>query len=242
MTNLADLFLPRMQGGEPATTVQNHLDVAGEQQVLIRCVVAEMSRSAMRELAVNGFLAGENFRDAFIVQQLGGLNPINIGAAADALVTRNVPFLTGEDGIPISDTTNLSLGLPRGQAQLFIRALADNSLGSVLAEPNLVAISGETASFLAGGEFPIPVPQGNNQVTIEFREFGVRLNFSPIVLGHGRIRMRVAPEVSELDFGSAVQIEGFGRNRSAACPAGFPAWATSPCSALCSVRSTSSGT
>lgn len=209
MTHLADLFLPRMQGGEPATAVQNHLDVVGEQQVLIRCVVAEMSRSAMRELAVNGFLAGENFKDAFIVQQLGGLNPINIGAAADALVTRNVPFLTGEDGIPISDTTNLSLGLPRGQAQLFIRALADNSLGSVLAEPNLVAISGETASFLAGGEFPIPVPQGNQQVTIQFREFGVRLNFSPIVLGHGRIRMRVAPEVSELDFGSAVQIEGF---------------------------------
>ena len=79
----------------------------------------------------------------------------------------------------------------------------------MLAEPNLVAISGETATFLAGGEFPIPVPQGNQQVTIEFREFGVRLNFTPVVQGHQQIRLRVAPEVSELDYSSAVQIEGF---------------------------------
>jgi pilus assembly protein CpaC len=92
--------------------------------------------------------------------------------------------------------------------QLFIQAMADNSLASVLAEPNLVAISGETASFLAGGEFPVPVPQGNQQVTIEFREFGVRLNFTPVVIGHQRIRLRVAPEVSELDFTTAVQFQG----------------------------------
>ena len=72
-----------------------------------------------------------------------------------------------------------------------------------------MAISGETASFLAGGEFPIPVPQGNQQVTIDFREFGVRLNFTPIVRGQQLIRLRVAPELSELDFSTAVQIEGF---------------------------------
>ena len=70
--------------------------------------------------------------------------------------------------------------------QLFIKAMADNSLLRVLAEPNLVAISGETATFLAGGEFPIPVPQGNQTVTIEFREFGVRLNFTPVVLANQR--------------------------------------------------------
>jgi pilus assembly protein CpaC len=95
------------------------------------------------------------------------------------------------------------------QLQTFIKAMADNSLLHILAEPNLVAISGETASFLAGGEFPIPVPQGNQQVTIEFREFGVRLNFTPVVLGQQMVRLRVAPEVSELDFSTAVQIEGF---------------------------------
>ncbi|MGB2984716.1 MAG: type II and III secretion system protein family protein [Phycisphaerae bacterium] len=209
VTELTGLFLPPPVAGRPSTTVQNHLEVAGEQQVLLRCVVAEVSRSASRELGINGFLAGENFRDAFIVNQLGGINPINIGAAADALVTRNIPFLTGEDGIPIGQSTTLSLGFPRAQMQLFIRAMADNSLLSILAEPNLVAISGETATFLAGGEFPIPVPQGNQQITIEFRKFGVRLNFTPVVVGHQRIRLRVAPEVSNLDYSVAVQIEGY---------------------------------
>ncbi len=210
MVELSVLFLPPSgAGGVSKTTVQNHLDVAGEQQVLLRCVVAEMSRTALRELGVNGFLAGENFKDGFLINQLGGINPINIGAAANALVTQDIPFLTGEDGIPLLSTSTLSLGFPRGQSQLFIKTMADNKLASVLAEPNLVAISGETATFLAGGEFPIPVPQGNQQVTIEFREFGVRLNFTPVVLGHQRIRIRVAPEVSELDFTTAIQIEGF---------------------------------
>lgn len=207
IVELASIMAPQSSGGAPM--VQNHLDVAGEQQVLLRCVVAEVNRRATRELGINGFLAGDDFRDAFAVNQIGGINPANIGAAADAAATGTIPFLTGTDGIPLLDTTTFSLGFPRVQMQLFIQAMADNQLASVLAEPNLVAISGETASFLAGGEFPIPVPQGNQQVTIQFREFGVRLNFTPVVKAHQRIRLRVAPEVSELDFSSAVQIEGF---------------------------------
>jgi pilus assembly protein CpaC len=210
IADLAGLFLPPTgEKGGQGTKVQNHLEVAGEQQVLLRCVVAEVSRSASRELGINGFLAGENFRDAFVVQQLGGINPMNIGAAADAAVTQNIPFLTDQSGIPIGPATTLSLGFPRAQMQLFIRAMAENSLLSILAEPNLVAISGETATFLAGGEFPIPVPQGNQQVTIEFREFGIRLNFTPLVVGHQRVRLRVAPEVSELDYSVAVQVSGY---------------------------------
>lgn len=210
MVELAQVFLPRYPDGRPSTsTVQNYLEVAGEQQVLLRCVVAEVNRSAVRELGVNGFLAGDDFRDAFLVNQLGGINPINIGAAADASAVGTIPFLTGSDGIPISPANTLSLGFPRVQMQLFLKAMQDNSLLNILAEPNLVAISGETASFLAGGEFPIPVPQGNQQITIEFREFGVRLNFTPVVLGQQMIRLRVAPEVSELDFSTSVQIEGF---------------------------------
>lgn len=209
IVELAQLFVPRSNDGNLLAQIQNHLEVAGEQQVMLRCVVAEVSRAASRELGINGFLAGENFKDAFIINQLGGINPINIGAAGSALVTENLPFLTGENGIPLTATPTLSLGFPRVQTQLFMKAMADNQLLSVLAEPNLVAISGETATFLAGGEFPIPVPQGNQQVTIEFREFGVRLNFTPIVRGNQLIRLRVAPEVSELDFTTALQIEGF---------------------------------
>ena len=198
ITDLARLFLPTSTNGAALTTVQNHMIVAGEQQVLLRCTVAEMGRSALRELGINGFLIGDNVKDAFLINQLGGINPINIGAAASQLVTENVGFFTGEDGIPLGSAPSLSLGFPRLQTQFFIKTMADNSLLSVLAEPNLVAISGETATFLVGGEFPIPVPQGNQQVTIQFREFGVRLNFTPVVKGEQLIRLRVAPEVSEL--------------------------------------------
>jgi len=207
IADLAALFAPT--GKDGASLVQNHMEISGEQQVQLRCTVAEVSRSASRELGVNGWLAGQNFRDGFLVNNLGGINPVNIGAAAGAPVTQNMPFLTDENGLNLLPSTPLSLGFPRVQTQLFIQALADNNLLKVLAEPNLTAISGETATFLAGGEFPIPVPQGNQQVTIEFREFGVRLNFTPIVRGHQRIRLRVAPEVSELDFSTAIQIEGF---------------------------------
>jgi len=203
---LAALFIPSTTEGKAMTKVQNHLEVAGEQQVLLKCVVAEVSRAAARELGINGFLAGENFRDGFIVNQLGGINPIDIGAAA-GLVTENLPF--GTPGIPLGQNSTLSLGFPRAQMQLFIRAMANNSLLSVLAEPNLVAISGETATFLAGGEFPILVPQGDFRVTVEFKEFGVRMNFTPVVQGQQRIRLRVSPEVSELDFTAGVQFQGF---------------------------------
>ncbi len=212
MLQLAQLYAPTVASGQAAPVVQNHLQVSGEQQVLLRCTVAEVSRSAIRELGVNGFLAGENFRDAFVVNQLGGINPINIGAAADVNVRGTIPFLTGTDGIPISNSTTLSLGFPRVQMQFFLRAMADNNLMHVLAEPNLVAVSGETASFLAGGEFPIPVPQGGSAsgaITIEFRQFGIRLNFTPVVQAHQRIRLRVRPEVSQTDFSNAVQLQGF---------------------------------
>ncbi len=209
MVELAELFVAAGAGESEAGTVQNHLDIAGEHQVRLRVTVAEVNRSATRQLGINGFLAGDDFGNGFLVNQLGGLNPSNIGAAADALVTDTIPFLTGEDGIPLSPTVPLSLGFPRVQMQLFINALADNSLLKILAEPNLVAISGETASFLAGGEFPIPVPQGLDKVTVEFKEFGVRLNFTPIVLGDQLIRLRVSPEVSELDFTNSVQVQGF---------------------------------
>ncbi len=211
---LATLFLPLQTSGQPAATVQNHLEVAGEQQVLLRCVVAEVNRFASRELGINGFLAGKNATDVFLINQLGGINPISFGAAPDFPISllsgaaSQFFFVTPEEGIPVSSQTTLSLGFPDVQMQLFIRALADNALLKILAEPNLVAISGETATFLAGGEFPIPVPQGFQTITIEYREFGVRLNFTPVVRGHQRIRLRVAPEVSELDFANGITLEG----------------------------------
>lgn len=192
-------------------SVVNHLKVAGSQQVLLRCTVAEVNRRAVRQLGFNGWVAGDNIRDVFGVSNLNGINPSNIGAPAGASVSGRVPFVVGEDGIPITGSSTLSFGFPRAQMQVFIQALRENGLLRVLAEPNLVTVNGSEANFLAGGEFPIPVPQGgaSNAVTIEYREFGVRLRFTPAVLSDGVIRLQVTPEVSEPDFSSAVTIGGF---------------------------------
>jgi pilus assembly protein CpaC len=89
----------------------------------------------------------------------------------------------------------------------FVQALRQNNLLRVLAEPNLVAMSGQEASFLAGGEFPVPIPSENG-IAIEYREFGVRLNMVPLVLGDGRIRLKMTPEVSDLDFSTPIIIQG----------------------------------
>ena len=189
----------------------NHMKVAGVQQVLLRCTVAEVNRSATRTLGFNGWMAGDNFRDVFAVSQLDGLNPANIGAAADANVRAPIPFLTGQNGLPLQGATTLSLGFPRMQMQVFIKALRENGLLKVLAEPNLVTISGQEANFMAGGEIPYPVAQGgtSNAITIEYREYGIRLNFTPTVLGPNAIRLRVIPEVSEPDYSNSVTLQGF---------------------------------
>ena len=193
-----------------ATDVQNHLQIAGEQQVLLRVTMAEVSRSILRQFGVNGLLLGENFRDFQVLSNVGAINPTSFGFGPGN-ISNNIPLLTG--GTAVGANPTLSLGFPRVQMQLFVQALRENGLLKVLAEPNLVALSGRTASFLAGGEFPIPVPQttggGGNTITIEFREFGVRLAFTPIVLANQNIRLNIAPEVSELDFARGVSIGGF---------------------------------
>jgi pilus assembly protein CpaC len=203
---LAQLFSP---------SVSNQLKVAGTQQVLLRCSVVEVSKSAVRQLGVNGWMGGDNLRDMFAVSQVGEINPVNIGGGpvGNIVAPGGIPFATDEDGLPLLPTTDFSLGFPRVQMHLFIEAMRRNGLLRVLAEPNLVALSGQEASFLAGGEFPIPVPQssqsGGITITIEFKEFGVRLNFTPTVIGNEMIRLHVEPEVSELDFTNAVQVSGF---------------------------------
>lgn len=188
----------------------NQMKVAGAQQVLLRCTVAEVNRSATRQLGFNGWMGGDNFRDAFALSNLDSINPTNIGAAAGSLFngTTVVPFAAGTEGIPVTPATTLSLGFPRAQMQVFIRAMRENGLLRVLAEPNLVAINGQAASFLAGGEIPIPIAT-SDRINIEFKEFGVRLNFTPSLISENRIRLKVAPEISEPDFSNSVSLSGF---------------------------------
>jgi Flp pilus assembly secretin CpaC len=93
-------------------------------------------------------------------------------------------------------------------ADVLIRALEKRGVARRLAEPNLTALSGDTASFLAGGEFPFPVQADNNKITIEFKKFGIGLAFTPTVLGEGLINLKIEPEVSELDPTSSLQVNG----------------------------------
>ena len=187
--------------------VINHMRVAGVQQVLLRCTVAEVNRSVVKQLGFNGFLAGENFRDAFALSNLDGINPSNIGVPESFVATANLPFAVGQGGIPVTGSTTMSIGFPRVQTQVFIRALSENGLLKILAEPNLVAVNGQEASFLAGGEIPIPIAT-DERIKIEFKEFGVRLKFTPAILTEDRIRLHVAPEISEPDVGNSVVFGG----------------------------------
>ncbi|WP_040592925.1 type II and III secretion system protein family protein [Mesorhizobium metallidurans] len=167
--------------------VVNNIKVAGSLQVNLSVRVAEVSRSAMKALCVNLSAFGQI--DNFRVGVLSGS-----GAGSGAALGGGTAGIGFDNGV-------VNIGA-------VLDALAKEHIASVLAEPNLTAMSGETASFLAGGEFPIPVLQENKQVSVEFRHFGVSLEFVPTVLNNNRINIHVKPEVSELSSQGAVQING----------------------------------
>jgi pilus assembly protein CpaC len=179
--SLAEPFAPKK--------VVNLLQVGGVQQVLLEVRVAEVSRSALNELRFNYTSLMNNF---FIFTNLG-------------------QALSGEYPFTASPDTNLLAGFNSGRLTGFIKALQEHGLVKVLAEPNLMAVSGQEANFLAGGEFPVPVPQSgtSDTITVQFKKFGVQLNFVPTVLDSGKISLKVSPEVSELDFSTAIQVSGF---------------------------------
>ncbi len=185
--------------------------VSGVHQVMIQVRVAEASREAIRVLGINAFHTNEGFVGGSLVD--GNSNNLNIGVANGVRAGSNLPF-TFNTPTSVGSAVTLFTGFPDLDLQLFLEALADNQYIRVLAEPSLVAMTGQEASFLAGGEFPIPVVQGTtagagSTITIEYKEFGVRLRFRPTVLGDSTIRLHLAPEVSDLSDVGAVALEGF---------------------------------
>jgi pilus assembly protein CpaC len=184
--------------------VVNLLQVGGLQQVLLEVKVAEVSRSALNRLGVN---LASVVRDGFFgFTNLGGSVPITS-------FTTTLPDLTLSDvQVNISPNNNLFLGSPRNHVIGFLDALKQDGLVKILAEPSLIAVNGQTANFLAGGEFPIPVPQAgaaSGAITVQFKRFGVQLWFTPTILNSEKISLKVSPEVSDVDFSTAVQIGGF---------------------------------
>ncbi|MHC4949348.1 MAG: type II and III secretion system protein family protein [Planctomycetota bacterium] len=189
-------------------------DLAGIQQVLLEVRVAEASRDATRALGINYFHASDSFFGGNVLGSASGgqLNPLNIGIPEGSVVgSGEFSFLSDTS---VGGGVTLFGGFPGSDLAFFIQALAENSYLRLLAEPSLVAMSGEEASFLAGGEFPVPIVQGSaagggTSITVEYKEFGIQLRFRPTVLGDNTIRLLVAPEVSDLSEFGAVEIEGF---------------------------------
>jgi pilus assembly protein CpaC len=176
----------RTLGGVP---VLNHLQVTGPVQVNLRVRVAEVNRTVSRQLGFNWNLVGQ-VGSVAIGLQTGNLT----GAAAGSTLLQNT--VNSIFGTATSSRVN-------GAA--VIDAMASEGLLSILAEPNLTAESGATATFLAGGEVPIPIAQGLGATSVEYKQYGVSISFTPTVLATGHINMKVRPEVSTIDTANSVQ-------------------------------------
>jgi pilus assembly protein CpaC len=184
-------------------TVVNYLQTAegpAEKQILLRIKFAELDRSAANSFAVNLVSTGAtNTIGSTSTGQFGSTTPASIGGGAPTTFS-------------ISNALNIFAFRPDLNLGAFIEALEQHNLLQTLDEPTLMTSDGKEASFLVGGEFPIPVLQGganSGAVTIQFREFGVRLTFTPNITGHNNIRLHVKPEVSALDYSNALSFNGF---------------------------------
>ena len=178
---------------------------------MLRVKIAEVQREAMKQLGVNlgaGFQNGNGFVSLLSNNRL----PVTTAEGLSDIGQVLTSAATGLPGVATTAGNIINSGVagsftPGGGSRRIaytLRALERNGLVRTLAEPNLTAVSGESANFLAGGEFPIPVAQQDNTITIEFKEFGVGLAFTPVVMSEGRISLKISTEVSELSTNGAV--------------------------------------
>lgn len=208
ISNLVTHYVGDLQElkGSSDELVSNLMEVHGEQQVMLQVKVLEAKRSVIKELGVD---TRANDPDELSVSTIfgnkppgsvtGDMNALGFGAASgltlsqDAIATGSMLLDSGIKGI--------------GQIGFFLNALEEQNLIHVLAEPNLTAVSGQQAGFLAGGEFPVPTGRDQfGNITIEFREFGVSLNFKPVVLSNDRINLQLNTEVSSLNETNSVTL------------------------------------
>ena len=179
-----------------------------QRQILLEVKVAEVDRTRLDQIGFNFLSTGAgNTLGTLSTQQFG---PITGAGGSPVQVTGGTSGASGSFGL--SDLLNIFIFNPNINFGAVIKALQESSVLQILAEPNLLALSGSKASFLAGGEFPFPVVQGGQSigvVTIQFRPFGVRLDFNGTIADDDTVRLQVSPEVSSLDFTNAVTISGF---------------------------------
>jgi pilus assembly protein CpaC len=179
----------------------------GAQEVLLQVKFAEVDRTALTQLGVNFISTGAaNTIGTITTGQFGAFGPQTINPSNN---TSTGATATSQS---LSNVLNLFLFRPDINFGAVVQALETKNLLQILAEPTLIAVNGKKSSFLAGGQFPFPIVQPGNgftAVTISFKEFGVRLEFTPVITPTGNIHLQVAPEVSTLDFADALTISGF---------------------------------
>ncbi|MBX3097859.1 MAG: hypothetical protein KF812_13480, partial [Fimbriimonadaceae bacterium] len=193
-----------------AKTVVNNLQIRPldvEKQILLRVKFAEVDRNYSQQFAVNLISTGAlNTPGTVGTGQTSGAKPSNISG----VIGGGVAGTSSE--FSLSDALNIFAFRPDLNLASTIRALQTRGALQILAEPNLVTTNGKEASFLVGGEFPVPILQGGSNsgsVTVQFREFGIRLSFNPLLTPNKTLKMYVKPEVSSIDIANAVTISGF---------------------------------
>jgi pilus assembly protein CpaC len=187
-------------------------------EILLEVKFAEVDRSAVSQFGLNILsLPGSKTIGTTSTQEFGPpslsgtLSPSGVSSTTTSTATATT---TTPGGVTISNLLNIFLYRPDLNLAATIQALQQQNILQILAEPNLLTASGKDAAFLAGGQFPYPVLQstsssGSSGITIQFKEYGVRLNFTPTIMADGLIHLKVAPEVSSLDFTNAVTLQGF---------------------------------
>jgi pilus assembly protein CpaC len=187
----------------------------GAEEVLLEVRFAEVDRTAVTQLGVNLFMPG--LGNTIALSQTGQFGTLTVHNTAQTTTTSpggttTTTTTATPPTVNISDFLNIFVARTDINLGAVIKALQQKNLLQILAEPNLIAVNGKEASFLAGGEFPFPVAQPSGQglstITIQFREFGVRLKFTPVIQPNGNIHLHVVPEVSTLDFTNAVTVSG----------------------------------
>jgi pilus assembly protein CpaC len=193
-------------GGEGGIMFVNMLEIVDVPQVLLQITVASIDRKALKDLGINW---SQISKGVAIFSTVGSALPIDTitNLMPDAGTLSSEQTFQNNPNFSVVDTQN--------GTSYMIRALSNKGLAKVLAEPNLIVKSGEEGKFVAGGEFPVPIVSSatsgtNSAITVEYREFGVKLNFRPIVKETGIIQLKLDPaEVSALDFANAVTLSGF---------------------------------
>ena len=184
------------------------LEVGGVQQVMLEVRISEIQKSTMKRL-------GFNFNGVSASGKTFGVSVLNSLTSLKTQPPLNFPTggsdISAPGGVAVSTNINAVFRFIQNGTTWtgFIDALKDNGLLTVLAEPTLTALSGQTASFNAGGEVPIPESAGLGSISIKYKKFGVGLSFTPTVLSEGKISMQVAPRVSDIDFSNAIASNGF---------------------------------